>query len=112
MLVTSDEEIDASGEFDFTTVGDDWTLFEYRAYYNHSESSMTFKLRDDTVLYPNQTVTFRTPADEFILPIEIPSNDPRLLVSARSADNVDLLIEDTSVFQADRVPHVRIFTYS
>jgi len=92
---------DLSGEFDFTTDGDEWILFRHRALYNDTEKSLTFFLRENTVLYPNMTVTFVTNLDEFFLPLEVESNAPSMQVAARSADKVDVIIEPTGIFQVD-----------
>merc|ERR1719313_952877 len=39
-----------SGDLDFNTVGNDWLLFEYYAYWNITSSEMSFMLREGAVL--------------------------------------------------------------
>merc|ERR1719313_1989972 len=101
-----------SGDLDFNTVGNDWLLFEYYAYWNVTSSEITFYLRENAVLEQGRKVTLRTRPGEFRLPIELQYNDPKFTVECRSNDGVDEIIPATSVFQSDRVPHVRGFYYS
>jgi hypothetical protein len=101
-----------SGDLDFNTVGNDWLLFEYYGYWNVTSSEMSFMLREGAVLQMGRKITLRTRPGEFRLPIELPYNDPAFTVECRSNDGVDEIIPATSVFQSDRVPHVRGFYYS
>jgi hypothetical protein len=101
-----------SENLDFNTVGNDWLLFEYYAYWNVTSSEITFRLRENAVLQQGRKVTLRTRPGEFRLPIELQYNDPAFTVECRSEDGVDEIIPATSVFQSDRVPHVRGFYYS
>jgi hypothetical protein len=101
-----------SGNLEFNTVGNDWLLFEYYAYWNITSSEITFQLREGAVLEQGRKITLRTRPGEFQLPIELVYNDPAFTVECRSQDGVDEIIPATSVMQSDRVPHVREFEYS
>jgi hypothetical protein len=103
---------DVSGAMPFTTVGSDWLLFDFYGYWNSTSNEMTFFIRRGAVLEKGRQVQLRTERGEFRLPVELPVNDQRFTVEARSFDNVDEIIAATPVFQSDRVPHVRYFVSS
>jgi len=103
---------DVSGAMPFTTVGSDWLLFDFYGYWNSTSNEMTFFIRRGATLEKGRQVQLRTEKGEFRLPVELPVNDQRFTVEARSADNVDEIIAATPVFQSDRVPHVRYFVHS
>jgi hypothetical protein len=99
-------------QIEFNTVGSDWLLFQYYAYWNGTESSLTFRLRPGIVFKARQKVTLRTMPNEFKLPIEMKVNEQTLEVECRSSDDVDEIIPRTPSMQSDRVPHIRNFEQS
>jgi hypothetical protein len=105
-----------SGVIEFNTAASadatDWMLFAHEALWDNAKSTITFFLRTGATLVAGKQVTLRTNPNEFMLPVDIESNWPKLKVEARSFDDIDMIIRPTEVYQASRVPHVRNFTFS
>ena len=77
--IEEEVKVDLSGDFDFTTAGSEWILFKYRAHWNDTSNAMTFFLLPDATLPADKTVTFVTNLDEFVLPVEVPADNPEFL---------------------------------